>query len=129
MDALSYLGFIKLLMNDLEKFAEKRGESNIFVNISEKSQLTDLNHPVFVLVLVSYSFCMIPLVCALNFGYSNPVDRGVYFAWKQQNTFKALSENYELLFWPFTFTQKRKIVFKSRIRIHHHLKSARWLKI
>ena len=29
------------------------------------------------LVLVSYNFCMIPLVCALNFGYSNPVDRGV----------------------------------------------------
>ena len=35
-----------------------------------------MNHPVFVLGLVSYNFCMIPLVCSLNFGYSDPVDRG-----------------------------------------------------
>ena len=29
------------------------------------------------LVLVSYNFCMIPLLCPQNFGYSDPVDRGV----------------------------------------------------
>ena len=30
----------------------------------------------YLLVLVSYNFCMIPLVWTWNFGYSDPVDRG-----------------------------------------------------
>ena len=72
-----YLNVILHFRPFLAEKLQKRGKSHIFGFISEKSQLTDLNHPVFVLVLVSYSFCMIPLVCALNFGYSNPVDRGV----------------------------------------------------
>ena len=38
-----------------------------------------MNHPVFVLGLVSYNFCMIPVVCSRNFGYSDPVDRGDMF--------------------------------------------------
>ena len=36
-----------------------------------------MNHPVFLLVLVSYNFCLILIVSARNFGYSDPVDRGV----------------------------------------------------
>ena len=73
----SYLNVILHFRPFFAEKPQKRGKSHIFGFISEKSQLTDLNHPVFVLVLVSYNFCMIPLVCALNFGYSNPVDRGV----------------------------------------------------
>ena len=72
----SYLNVILHFRPFFAEKLQKRGKSHIFGFISEKSQLTDLNHPVFVLVLVSYNFCMIPLVCALNFGYSNPVDRG-----------------------------------------------------
>merc|ERR1712155_161786 len=72
----SYLNVILHFRPFFAEKPQKRGKSHIFGFISEKSQLTDLNHPVFVLVLVSYNFCMIPLVCALNFGYSNPVDRG-----------------------------------------------------
>ena len=71
--------YLNVILHFRPFFAEKlqkQGKSHIFGFISEKSQLTDLIHPVFVLVLVSYNFCMIPLVCALNFGYSNPVDRG-----------------------------------------------------
>ena len=74
----SYLNVILHFRPFFAEKLQKRGKSHIFGFISEKSQLTDLNHPVFVLVLVSYNFCMIPLVCALNFGYSNPVDRGVW---------------------------------------------------
>ena len=74
----SYLNVILHFRPFFAEKPQKRGKSHIFGFISEKSQLTDLNHPVFVLVLVSYNFCMIPLVCALNFGYSNPVDRGVH---------------------------------------------------
>merc|ERR1712155_150352 len=73
----SYLNFFLHFRPFFAEKLQKQGKSHIFGFISEKSQLTDLNHPVFVLVLVSYNFCMIPLVCALNFGYSNPVDRGV----------------------------------------------------
>ena len=72
----SYLNVILHFRPFFAEKLQKRGKSHIFGFISEKSQLTDLNHPVFVLVLVSYNFCMIPLVCALNFGYRNPVDRG-----------------------------------------------------
>ena len=72
----SYLNVILHFRPFFAEKLQKQGKSHIFGFISEKSQLTDLNHPVFVLVLVSYNFCMIPLVCALNFGYSNPVDRG-----------------------------------------------------
>ena len=78
---LSYLNVILQFKPFFAEKLQKRGKSHIFGFISEKSQLTDLNHPVFVLVLVSYNFCMIPLVCALNFGYSNPVDRGVHPWW------------------------------------------------
>ena len=72
----SYLNVILHFWPFLAEKTQKWGKSHIFGFISEKSQLTDLNHPVFVLVLVSYNFCMIPLLCPRNFGYSDPVDRG-----------------------------------------------------
>ena len=50
---------------------------DVFGSIFEKSAMTDLPKVIVSICLVSYNFCMIPLVCALNFGYSNPVDRGV----------------------------------------------------
>ena len=43
--------------------------------------------------LVSYNFCMIPLVCSRNFGYSNPVDRGglyIHFYYTRYYTFTSL---------------------------------------
>ena len=71
MHVLTYHGFIHLLISKLENFAWKRAESSIFVNISEKSQWTDLITPMVASGLVSYNFCMIPLVWTWDLGCSN----------------------------------------------------------